>query len=79
MGTFVNYDIKGKQYTWKIKQGGTGKPLVQYTISVCIQKHIMVAGFSPVSGLYSFSPIIGYDFKDKYRCWVSKFYPTYNW
>lgn len=52
----------------KIKQGGTGKPLVQYTISVCIQKHIMVAGFSPVSGLYSFSPIIAYDFEDKYRC-----------
>jgi len=50
----------------KIKQGGTGKPGGVYNKCVHLKAH-KGCRFSPVSGLFSFSPLIANDLKDKYR------------
>lgn len=50
-----------------IKQGGTGKPGTVYNKYMYVKAR-KGCRFTPVSGLFSISPLIAYDLKDEYRC-----------
>lgn len=56
-----------------IKQGGTGKPGTVYNKYMYVKAR-KGCRFTPVSGLFSISPLIAYDLKDEYRCWFSLFF-----